>query len=59
MLDIDKLKAVDLTQSSNVLKNEIVEKTKSNELVKKVNAIQGIENFDLIQKADFNSKIQK
>ena len=51
MLDIDKLKAVDLTKSNNVLKNKILKKTnelikKVNELVKKVNAIQGIDTFD-------------
>ena len=52
-LDILKLKTtpVDLSKLSNVVKNDVVKKTKYHELVKKVNAIQTTDTSNLVKKS--------
>ena len=53
-LEIDKLKTspVDLSELSNVLKNEVVKKDVYNKLVKKVNFIKTTDTSDLVKKAE-------
>ena len=51
-LDTGKLETnpVDLSKLSNVVKNNVVKKTKHDELVKNVNAIQTTDTSNLVQK---------
>ena len=42
---------------SNVVKNEVVNKTAYDELLKKVNAIQTVDTSNLVKKADTSTKI--
>ena len=58
-LDIGKLETtpVDLRKLSDVVKNDVVEKTDYYEFVKKINAIKTIDKSDLVKKADYNTKI--
>ena len=53
-LEIDKLKTspVDLSELSNVLKNEVVKKDVYNKLVKKVNFIKTTDTSDLVKRAE-------
>ena len=57
-LDIDKLKPVptDLSKLSDVVKNDVVEKTNYNKLVTKVD---NIDTCDLVKKTDYNTKISE
>ena len=59
ILYIDKLEttSVDLSQLSDVVKNEVVNKTLYDELVKKVNTLHTTGTNNLVRKADFNTKI--
>ena len=58
-LDIDKSETlpVDLSKPSNVVKNNVVEKTLPYILIKSINAIQTIDTSHLVKKADYNTKI--
>ena len=60
-LDIGKLGTTpaDLSKLSNVVKNDVVEKTKYNELVKKVNNINTTDTSNLVKKTDYNIKISE
>ena len=60
-LDIRKLETtpVDLSKLSNAVKNDFVKKTKYNELVKKVNAIQTTNTSNFVKKTDYNTKISE
>ena len=51
-LDTGKLETnpVDLSKLSNVVKNNVVKKTKHDELVKNVNTIQTTDTSNLVQK---------
>ena len=53
-LEIDQLKTspVDLSELSNVLKNEVVKKDVYNKLVKKVNFIKTTDTSDLVKRAE-------
>ena len=53
-LEIDKLKTspVDLSELSNVLKNEVVKKDVYNKLVKKVNFIKTTDTSDLVKRVE-------
>ena len=55
-LDIDKLVPIpnDLSKLSNVVKNEVVEKTEYNKLVTKVN---NIDTSNFVLKTNYNTKI--
>ena len=57
-LDIDKLKSVptDLSKLSDVVKNDVVEKTNYNKLVTKVH---NIHTCGLVKKTDYNTKISE
>ena len=59
ILYIDKLEttSVDLSQLSDVVKNEVVNKTLYDELVRKVNTLHTTGTNNLVRKADFNTKI--
>ena len=60
-LDFDKLKTTpaDLSKLSNVLKNDVVQKTVYNKFLKKVNGIQTIDTIDLDKKkTDYDAKIK-
>ena len=50
-LDVDKLIPVpaDLSELSNVVKNEVAKKTEYNKLVKKFNAIKTIDTSNLVK----------
>ena len=58
-LDVDKLVPVpvDLSKLSNEVKNDVIEKTKYNALVKKINNINTTYTSDLTRKTDYNTKI--
>ena len=58
-LDIGKFDTtpVDLSKLSDVVKNKVVEKTVSNELIKKFNAIQAGNFSKLVKKAVYKTKI--
>ena len=58
-LDIDKLKSVpiDLSEVSNVVKNEVIKKDVYYEFVKKFNTIQTNDICNLVEKSDYNIKI--
>ena len=61
-LVIDKLNTTpgNLSKLSSAVKNEVLKKTVLDELVKKVNVIQGIQKlmlFNLVTKSDHNTKI--
>ena len=60
-LDIWKLEttSVDLSKLSNVVKNDVVKKTKYEELVKKVTSINTTDTSNLAKKTDFNTKINE
>ena len=60
-LDIGKLETtwVHLNKLSNVVKNEVIKKTKYNELVKKVNAIKITDTSNLVNQPDYDTKINK
>ena len=60
-LDVDKLApvSVDLNKLKDVVKNDIIKKTKYDELVKKVNNIKTTDNSDLVKKADNNTKFSE
>ena len=55
-LDINKVKTVptDLSQLSDVVKNEVLKKTVYDELVKKIDAIHAIDTSDLVFKNDYD-----
>ena len=59
-LDIDKFKIVlvDLSNVSNIVKNDVVKKTVYEELAKKVNAIQTIDTCDLVKRLTTTQKLQ-
>ena len=50
---------VDLSKLSDVVKNEVVKKTEYNELIKKFHAIQTTDASDLVEKNDYNTKINE
>ena len=58
-VDIRKLETtpVDLSKLSDVVENEVIKKTKYNELVKKGNSINTTDSSNLVKKADYNTKI--
>ena len=58
-LDVGKFETtpVDLSKLSDVVKNKVVEKTVSNELVKKFNAIQASNFSNLVKKTVYKTKI--
>ena len=60
-LSIAKLETTpaDLSNLSNIVKNYLVKKTKFNELVKKFNNINTTNTSDLVEKADYNTEINK
>ena len=60
-LDIGKLKTipVGLSKLSNVVKNDVIKKAKSVELVKKVNIIQITATSNSVKKTDYNTKINE
>ena len=60
-LDIRKLETalVDVSKLSNVVKNDVVKKTKYNELIKKVNNISTTDASNLVRKTDYNTKISE
>ena len=60
-LDIWKLEttSVDLSKLSNVVKNDVVKKTKYDELTKKVTNINTTDTSNLAKKTDFNTKINE
>ena len=59
--EIDKLETspVDLSELSNVVKNEVVKKDVNDKLVKKANYIQTTNTSDLVQIAHSNAKIDE
>ena len=61
LLDIDKLISVpvDLSKLSDVVKNNAVKKTKYDELVKKVDAIETTGTNNSVKKLDYNTKINE
>ena len=61
LLDIDKLISVpvDLSKLSDVVKNNAVKKTKYDELVKKVDAIETTGTSNSVKKLDYNTKINE
>ena len=58
-LDIYKFKTVpgDLSNVSNIVKNDVVKKTVYDALAKTVNAIQATGTCDLVKKTDYTTKI--
>ena len=58
-LDIDNLETipVNLSKLSDVVKNEVVEKTGYNELFRKVNPIQTTDTSILVKKSNYDTKI--
>ena len=50
---------VDLSKLSDVVKNEVVEKTVYNELVKKVNAIQTTDTSNLVKKLTITQELME
>ena len=60
-LDIGKLETtpIDLSKSSNGVKNDFVKNTEYNELVKKVKTIQTIDTSNLLKKTDYNTEINE
>ena len=50
---------VDLSKLSDVVKNEVVKKTEYNEFIKKFHAIQTTDASDLVEKNDYNTKINE
>ena len=61
LLDIDKLISVpvDLSKLSDVVKNNAVKKTKYDQLVKKVDAIETTGTSNSVKKLDYNTKINE
>ena len=60
-LDIAKLETtpVHLCKLSNVVKSNVAKETEYDELVKKVSAIQNTDTSNLVQKTDYNTKINE
>ena len=60
-LHIGKLKTTSahLSWLDNVVEKNVVNQTKYNELVKKVNAIQTTDTGNLVKKSDYNTKLKK
>ena len=60
-IDIGKLETnpVDLSKPSDVVKNQVVEKTYYIELVMKYNNINTTDTSDLVKKFDYNTKINE
>ena len=60
-LDIDKLEStpVDLIKLTNAVKNEVVEKTVYDQLVKKVDAIQTRDNTNLVKELTMTQILMK
>ena len=60
-LDVGKLVPVpvDLSKLNDVVKRDVIGKTKYDELVKKVNTIQTANTSNLVKKIDYNTKINE
>ena len=49
----------DLSKLSNVVKNDVIKKTEYDELGKKLNNIRTTDTSDLIEKTDYNAKVNE
>ena len=60
-LDVGKLVPVpvDLSKLNDVVKRDVIGKTKYDELVKKFNTIQTANTSNLVKKIDYNTKINE
>ena len=60
-LDVAKLVPVslDLSNLSNVVKNNVVKDTEYDQLVKKVNDIKTTDTSDLVKNIDYNTKLKR
>ena len=58
---VEKLKALplDLSKLSNAVRHDVVKKTVYDEFFKKVNAIQAINTSNLVEKSEYNTKIEE
>ena len=57
--DVNKLVPVctDLSELSDVVKNEVVRTNLNNQIVKKVNTVETTDTSDLVKKADYDTEI--